>query len=180
VVEPLLQHYGVRTRWLDVVDNIWAALWFACHEFHEYASYAHYSRRASGTAHPRFAYIVIFDVGNAKRGPYPGMYVSDKARLVDLRYATPSVYLRPHAQHGCLLNAVTGTGATSYSLQHLELATVRVELGLALEWLGSGTLLSSYSMFPPATRDEGYRRLLEHAPALPSGLGRFLHYGPSS
>ena len=29
--EPLLQHYGVRTKWLDVVDNIWIALWFAAH-----------------------------------------------------------------------------------------------------------------------------------------------------
>jgi hypothetical protein len=32
-VEPLLQHYGIRTRWLDVVDNLWVALWFACHHF---------------------------------------------------------------------------------------------------------------------------------------------------
>ena len=30
-IEPLLQHYGFRTRWLDIVDNIWIALWFACY-----------------------------------------------------------------------------------------------------------------------------------------------------
>ncbi|MBY4641516.1 FRG domain-containing protein [Gluconacetobacter entanii] len=29
--EPLLQHYGLNTSWLDLVDNIWIALWFACH-----------------------------------------------------------------------------------------------------------------------------------------------------
>ena len=27
---PLLQHYGINTPWLDVVDNIWVALWFSC------------------------------------------------------------------------------------------------------------------------------------------------------
>lgn len=27
---PLLQHYGISTPWLDVVDNIWVALWFSC------------------------------------------------------------------------------------------------------------------------------------------------------
>lgn len=27
---PLLQHYGVETPWLDIVDNIWIALWFSC------------------------------------------------------------------------------------------------------------------------------------------------------
>jgi hypothetical protein len=30
--EPLLQQYGFRTRWIDCVDNIWIALWFATHE----------------------------------------------------------------------------------------------------------------------------------------------------
>lgn len=29
---PLLQHYGIKTPWLDVVDNIWVALWFSCWE----------------------------------------------------------------------------------------------------------------------------------------------------
>ena len=29
---PLLQHYGINTPWLDVVDNIWVALWFSCWE----------------------------------------------------------------------------------------------------------------------------------------------------
>lgn len=29
--EPILQHYGLKTRWIDLVDNIWNALWFACH-----------------------------------------------------------------------------------------------------------------------------------------------------
>ena len=31
VVEGVLQHYGLRSRWIDAVDNIWTALWFACH-----------------------------------------------------------------------------------------------------------------------------------------------------
>ncbi|WP_420914265.1 FRG domain-containing protein [Comamonas aquatica] len=27
-----MQHYGLNTTWIDIVDNIWVALWFACHE----------------------------------------------------------------------------------------------------------------------------------------------------
>jgi hypothetical protein len=30
-VSALLQHYGVRTSWLDVVDNLYVAVWFATH-----------------------------------------------------------------------------------------------------------------------------------------------------
>lgn len=32
IIEPLLQHYGIKTHWIDIVDNIWVALWFALHK----------------------------------------------------------------------------------------------------------------------------------------------------
>ena len=31
VIEGVFQQYGMRTRWIDAVDNVWIALWFACH-----------------------------------------------------------------------------------------------------------------------------------------------------
>ena len=30
-IEGLIQQYGGVSRWIDVVDNIWIALWFSCH-----------------------------------------------------------------------------------------------------------------------------------------------------
>ena len=27
-IEPLLQHYGVRTHWIDIVDNVWVGLFY--------------------------------------------------------------------------------------------------------------------------------------------------------
>lgn len=30
--EPMLQHYGINTRWIDLVDNLWIALWFASYK----------------------------------------------------------------------------------------------------------------------------------------------------
>lgn len=32
VLEGVLQQYGINTTWLDAVDNIWVALWFACYK----------------------------------------------------------------------------------------------------------------------------------------------------
>ena len=29
----VLQHYGIRTQWLDVVRNLYTAIWFATHDF---------------------------------------------------------------------------------------------------------------------------------------------------
>jgi hypothetical protein len=46
--EPLLQHYGLATTWIDLVDNIWVALWFACHKAHisgKRSQYLHFEKR---------------------------------------------------------------------------------------------------------------------------------------
>ncbi len=32
VIEAVLQQYGIPSRWIDAVDNIWIALWFACYQ----------------------------------------------------------------------------------------------------------------------------------------------------
>jgi hypothetical protein len=45
--EPLLQHYGLSTTWLDIVDNIWVALWFACYKAYSSGKnnrYIHFER----------------------------------------------------------------------------------------------------------------------------------------
>jgi hypothetical protein len=36
---PVLQHYGIKTDWLDLVDNIFVALWFSNHGSKEDFSY---------------------------------------------------------------------------------------------------------------------------------------------
>ena len=48
IFDPLLQHYGIKTNQIDVVDNVWVALWFALHQAkcevinsHEYIYYYH-------------------------------------------------------------------------------------------------------------------------------------------
>ncbi len=180
-VEPLLQHYGLGTRWLDVVDNVWVALWFACHRLVTKAGrYAHHARRSTSQEPNGYAYIKVMSVGELRSTPVPGVFVSDRAKLTDLRYAAPSIYLRPHAQHGVVIASHTWSEHADPDLSRLELATLRIRLGDALEWLGEGAMLSPYVLFPPASRDEGFRRLLDYAPTPPGALGQFLIYGPGS
>ena len=106
--EPLLQHYGIRTRWLDVVDNIWIALWFACHTAHSagpLGEYLHFERRkpAIDPKNPEYAYVIMIKAGMENTdAALPGLYKSKSTELIDLRVAAPSTYLRPHSQHGLL------------------------------------------------------------------------------
>ena len=177
-VEPLLQHYGVKTRWIDVVDNVWVALWFGCHELQTRGRYGHHSRRNPETAESPWAYVTLVEIGSPQATAVAGVSRTDRARLIDLRTATPSIYVRPHAQHALLFAAGDWSPAKDPDLSEFEMGTIRIPLREALSWLGSGVSLTPYVLFPPADRDEGFRRFLEYSPSPPEVLGSFIHYGP--
>lgn len=165
VVEALLQQYGGRTRWLDVVDNIWVALWFACMrtfsaydegtglDFVEYRVRDCRCERES----KRFAYIHVVTVKDGK-GSY---YIAENDELLDLRNELPSFYIRPHAQHAVMVRRRNNDGfADDY--RDMIVATIKIPLDIALTWLGScmPESLSVMSMFPSPYFDTGWRDLL--------------------
>ena len=181
--EGILQHYGVATAWLDLVDNIWTALWFACNSVCAVSGagedYFHYEPRSRRFPSPvilepcDYAYVVVLKSGHVEPVEgCPGRYIGRDAEVVDLRIAAPSTYLRPHAQHGVVMrgrgnddadNAIPG------DLSSLVVGTIRIEIGLALDWLGRGDLLTTRNLFPPPTIDLGYRELLERSPEPQNG-----------
>lgn len=178
-VEPLLQHYGIRTRWLDVVDNIWIALWFACHKQVNFRNHSFHSRRSTAKEDANAnAYIAVFETGPLGVTEIPGYWVGATNRLVDLRYAVPSVYLRPHAQHGLLIAPAKLNTPADRSLLASVVAYLEIPLVDALEWLGRGVMASPHVLFPPAFRDEGFRRLIDFAHPAPPALGGIAIYGP--
>ena len=181
-VEPLLQHYGLRTRWLDLVDNIWIALWFGCQTHIQHGRHASHLLRSPDREPDGKAYIVIVDAGPMEETGIPGYWIGANARLVDLRYAVPSIYLRPHAQHGWLIapRALAAADPSPGDLAPMVSAALEINLGDALNWMGSGQMLSTHVLFPPATHDGGYRRILDYAPLPGAMLGDFAIYGPSS
>ena len=163
--EPLLQHYGIRTTWIDVVDNIWIALWFACHQARSTGwpeEYLHFEKRIPNFRDSdEFAYILL--LASAYFNPIQGIqgYYRDKrSETIDLRVAVPSQFVRPHAQHGILVRRLSQTGQPVSNNIPLLVGIIRVHLSAALDWLGTATTLTSHSLFPPAYYDYGYRELL--------------------
>ena len=59
----LLQHYGYRTTWLDVVDNLWTAIWFATNSI-EPAD----NRLRCATHRPKGTGWLYFLVANGRSG----------------------------------------------------------------------------------------------------------------
>ena len=185
VREPLLQHYGLRTRWIDLVDNAWVALWFACFNAvttGKLDEYLHFERRgdpAGEDLRERFAYIVLMEAEMSPDPEMEGWYRGDDTELVDLRVAAPSHFVRPHAQHGVLLKRKILNLAIPEATDYIDLVrgAIRIPLSKALAWLGNGGLTQVHTLFPPPSYDYGYLELLRGAPDGMPRVGAIHHVG---
>ena len=157
--EPILQHYGFKTRWLDVVDNVWSALWFACHMTHAVGKndqYLHFDLNKNN-----HSYIYLMQFGAPEKSLESGLSRTAKMmRVIDLRVAAPSMYLRPHSQHGVLARRGEITDQ-DMDYSDCVVLVLRIKTEKALEWLGTSPLSQTNFMFPPPTVDQGYKVFLE-------------------
>lgn len=99
-----------------------------------------------------FLYVADTNVSN-----FRGVYMGEKTYTIDLRKALPSTFLRPCSQHGWVVRGKD----VSYDFDSQISCVIRVNIDLAKEMLGSGTLLSQENFFPDETIDQGYNILLE-------------------
>jgi hypothetical protein len=183
--EALLQHYGINTTWLDVVDNIWVALWFACYraQMLNYggSSYLHFEKRVprQNPPEPEYAYVLLIESAFFDgHGGRPGHYKDERSETVDLRVATPSHFIRPHAQHGLVVRRLSNSGRPVPDCSPMHVGTIRVELQSALDWLGEASTLATHALFPPAFYDYGYRELLENISPTNIQLGKIHRVQP--
>ena len=180
--EPLLQHYGISTTWVDLVDNIWIALWFSLFEAHSIkdGSYLHFDPRRD--ADDEFGYILLIVVEEThSTKPRKGFLLGSKTETVDLRIAAPSVFLRPHSQHGLLFRPKAKRqekGAYSRPLDYSEYVRgiLKYKTSNAFRWLGQGEAHSVRSLFPPPFHDPGYKLMLD-ADLGNRDIGRVHHVG---
>ena len=157
IVEALLQQYGLKTKWIDAVDNVWVALWFACYKVDEYhpekeageRPFIHMIRRDPRKETTRFAYILLLKGQDGA-----------ETEMVDLRCEIPSLFIRPHIQHGLLVRK-KHANAIKPNMVSLIQEIIRIKLEDALEWLGTGRILTPEMMMPNPNFDWGFRKLLE-------------------
>lgn len=173
-VEGMLQHYGVQTRFIDLVDNHWVALWmglYECDKAKRIKEYYHYTRREievldvyEGKKREEkefFQYILLLAVPKPNDSK-EGIVISDDFIVVDLRKALPSVFLRPHSQHGLVVRKKPKVNkyAKEYDMATEVVGILKIRIDRASVWLGNGLLLSQDNLFPSPMNDYGYDLLL--------------------
>ena len=139
----MLQHYGIRTPWLDVVRNLYTAIWFATHDFETRGScfVAIPSEREHG-------YISLYDARTGK----------DALRVADLWGEDSSRHFRPHAQHGLSLARQDDDDPPS----ELDLEPYRVAhvcFPNSQQWALCGHLFSARFLFPAPEYDDSLKQL---------------------
>lgn len=183
IVEALLQHYGLSTTWIDIVDNIWIALWFGCFETRmtKDKQFLHFQKRIYFPNEENHVYILLIASDAYKSQNTHGIFTGNKTELIDLRMGLPSYFLRPHAQHGLLFRCKgLESKRNSNYIEHVK-GIVRIKLDLAFEWLGDSKTINTHSLFPPAYYDNGYKILLqsgvEYSKQEISSIGRINYIG---
>lgn len=76
----MLQHYGVKTPCIDLVDNVWVALWFAIHQTktkiinsHEYVYF--YDNE--------YSYILLVATDAVMPSDKHGVHIGAESKLID-------------------------------------------------------------------------------------------------
>lgn len=170
IMESVLQHYGISTHCIDVVDNHWVALWFGqnrCIKRKMLNTYFQYQSRKknvyelidfSKNDEQLYQYIILFatDYSNESKG----IAITDNTITIDLRSVIPSTFLRPHAQHGWIIRKNTHNPDDNYDLAENVIGIIRIRTDIVAEWLGNGKLLSVENLFPSPAFDQGYEVLL--------------------
>ena len=174
-IEGMLQHYGIKTRFIDLVDNHWVALWMGLNrniKYKQILEYYHYVEReiplvdfAAGkncTEDDLFQYLLLLAIPGDSERINNGIYSSDDYYEIDLRQALPSTYLRPHAQHGLVVRKRphNGDSVEKYDMATNIVGIIKIRIDRAKQWLGNGELLSQENLFPPPAFDNGYDVLL--------------------
>lgn len=185
-MESVLQHYGIPTHYVDVVDNHWTALWFGANKYTAYLgnSFCKYEKRSvdmgevlqkrielsesefdaylESTKENMYQYLLLIAVSKSETTSNNGINIGDDTISVDLRSALPSTFLRPHAQHGWTIKRKSPDSEYGLDMANNVVGILRIRVCDAFNWVGNGELLSQESLFPNPHFDQGYNVLLNH------------------
>lgn len=173
IVEALLQHYGYATHFIDLVDNHWIALWFGLNQFKKIRNISEYCYYEKRTINPIdlvttqnleteiYQYMLLVAVDNNAAPVERGIYVGNEIITIDLRSSLPSIFLRPHAQHGLVVRRNRHDPTEAFDISANVVGIVRLRIDNVISWIGSGNLLESANLFPSPAYDYGYEILLQ-------------------
>jgi hypothetical protein len=132
-VNPLLQHYGVKTNWIDLVDNLYISIWFALFK----------NTSSKG-------YLKIMCEKNE----------TNVLKISELRESHSSLSLRPHCQHGIsATKKIQEWNTENIDFSDYLVATVEIPNNKLFEL--KGEIFTESYMFPKSDWDNTLKLLIQ-------------------
>lgn len=135
--EALCQHYGLHTRWLDIVDHIQTALWFAYDR-----TYVDDMREQRFDEDVGYIYVIAVPDDETK------------VKAIDLP-EKPSQFLRPHTQQAFAMRTANPSKELG-KLSAYQVATLIIPRPLLKIWSNYDNIPAKY-MYPNNVTDAGLR-----------------------
>ena len=136
----VLQHYGLKTPWVDVIRNFYTAIWFATRD------------EADGNACSPFGWISLY--ANKRK----------ELRVIDLWGKHSSKHFRPHMQQG--LSLAMQPDNTQHPCRQQEFNKYRIAqicFRKSREWNLGGHMFSRQFLCPCQGHDDSFRQLSNSA-----------------
>ena len=132
----VLQHYGLKTPWLDVVRNFYTAIWFATSD-----KETENQRKVDG---------------------WISLYVNERRKLkvIDIWGEHSSKHFRPHVQQGLSLAMQPDDAHAPCEQQDFDRYRIAlIRFRRSAEWNLGAHMFSRRFLFPNRTRDDSLRQL---------------------
>ena len=145
-IGAVLQHYGIKTPWLDVVRNLYTAIWFASHDLMGIGMNGE-TKPTSG----QYGWISVYRRRNSS---------SKKLFVKDLSNYHSSRHLRSHTQHGMSIAMQPDEDVQPHQCQDFNRYRIaQIRIPIEKKWSLYGHMYSSAFMFPPHDLDDSLKRL---------------------
>jgi hypothetical protein len=145
-----LQHYGLKTPWLDLVDNIFIALWFARNEM----IWIENNSCKIEKSEKEFGWIYLLKADYEQIVNDEGIYQGINTQWCDLRYHHRDLSLRPHFQHGIFITK-SNYSESNFDLNNEIVATIKFPIRLKNDIKD----VKPKQMFPEKSYDNTYKYL---------------------
>ncbi|TVL96546.1 MAG: hypothetical protein CV087_23705 [Candidatus Brocadia sp. WS118] len=145
-----LQHYGLKTPWLDLVDNIFIGLWFARNEMNFIKENIYEIKKSKN----EFGWIYLLRAEYENKVNSEGICIGANTQWCDLRYHHRDLSLRPHFQHGIFISK-SNYSDINYDLNNEIIATIKLPLKLKNDIED----VKSKHIFPSKRYDNTYKYL---------------------
>lgn len=171
ISEGIFQHYGIPTHYIDAVDNHWSALWFGLYQAKLFSGkevFIEYHKRiidnieickVTNVDEEETLYQYLICIAVDAPQSINGIINGKDTISIDLRTAVPSMFLRPHVQHGWVIKKQTSI--CDHDLSSNVVAILRMRVDHVSKWIGDGELMSVNHIFPRPAYDYGYNLLLK-------------------